>query len=48
MSVEVRGATETITTLKSIENLLKSTKPMEGIVEDIKETIEKRTSSGKD
>jgi len=47
-SIKVTGIQEAIEQFKDIREFLKSTKPMEGIVQDIKETILEKTSQGHD
>lgn len=46
--VKITGAKEAIQMFKNVESFLKSRKPMENIVKEVKETIEKKTESGKD
>lgn len=48
MTVTIRGAGEARRAFRKIEEFLRSTKPMEGIVADIKETILNKTGGGHD
>lgn len=48
MTITIKGAAELRGQLQIIENFLNDPKPMEGIIEDIKETILEKTEDGHD
>lgn len=48
MSIKVTGLRETRQMMARVENFLRSTKPMEGIVKGVKEEIEKKTAKARD
>ena len=48
MTITVRGIRESASIFRNVEAFLQSTRPMEGIVKDIEEGIEKKTRTGKD
>src|SRR4030042_2601809 len=48
MTVEIKGVDELVDVIDDIEALLKSPKPMQKIVEDVKELIQTKTEKGLD